>query len=349
MNLRAGMLVVAFVFACPVFAQVTDCTGQPNGTVCNDGSTCTTGEVCKFGVCVGTAVVNGTSCNDGNSCTAGDVCTGGGCAGMLVDNGLRVNRSAPFSTTAVITWNLPSGATGSDIVRGRLSGLPVSPSGAGETPVVQNLLGSTSQSDATVPAPGTGFWYLARGTNACGKGPWGFETGNAVATVREISNGGCVPAANPVPRYLDNGSTITDLKTCLEWEKKTAAVGPNYVNDTYSWSTSANNPNGTAFTTFVPALNDGRFARHRDWRLPTEAGCCGFPTGQAAELESIIDLSKFPTIDPIFAPTVAAPYWSSSPSSASASYAWYVDFNAGVVYIDTETLFHPVRAVRGGP
>ena len=348
MKLRAGLFAAAIAVVSPLFAQVTDCTGQANGTVCNDGSTCTTGEACKFGVCVGVAVANGTSCNDGNSCTAGDVCTAGGCAGMLVDNGLRVNRSAPGSSTAVITWNLPAGATGSDVVRGLVRGLPVSPTGAGETPVVQNLTGSTTQSDATVPAPGAGFWYLVRGANACGKGSWGFESGNAVATVREVSTGGCVPAASPVPRYLDNGATVTDLKTCLEWEKKTAAVGPNYVNDTYTWSTSGNNPNGTAFTTFIPALNAGQFARHHDWRLPTEAGCCGSPTGQAGELESIIDLTKFPTIDPLFGPTVAASYWSSSLSSASALFAWYVDFNAGVVYIDTKTLFHPVRAVRGG-
>lgn len=80
---------------------------------CDDGSACTTGDVCKlspFGACVGTEVfcndgvactndscdpLSGcvfapTPCDDGNNCTVVDMCAGGGCKGQAVqcDDGL---------------------------------------------------------------------------------------------------------------------------------------------------------------------------------------------------------------------------------------------------------------------
>jgi hypothetical protein len=56
-------------------------------------------------------------------------------------------------------------------------------------------------------------------------------------------------------------------------------------------------PNGPAFTVFLAGLNGGGFAGHHDWFLPTSAGTyvgdppVFFPTGQAAQIESIQDLS----------------------------------------------------------
>jgi hypothetical protein len=37
-------------------------------------------------------------------------------------------------------------------------------------------LPSTTLVDATVPAPGSGFWYLSRGENACGNGTYGTQS-----------------------------------------------------------------------------------------------------------------------------------------------------------------------------
>ncbi|HVW27339.1 MAG TPA: MYXO-CTERM sorting domain-containing protein [Polyangiaceae bacterium] len=79
---------------------------QPNGTTCNDGNGCTTGETCQSGVCGSGAPVtctpldqchtagvctagactnplksNGTSCNDGDACTQTDTCQSGVCTG----------------------------------------------------------------------------------------------------------------------------------------------------------------------------------------------------------------------------------------------------------------------------
>jgi hypothetical protein len=91
------------------FASNDPCVGQPNGTACNDGNLCTTGETCQSGVCTvpaggattctaadschvagvcnpltGTCstpnAADGTSCNaDSNGCTVGDACQAGTC------------------------------------------------------------------------------------------------------------------------------------------------------------------------------------------------------------------------------------------------------------------------------
>jgi hypothetical protein len=37
--------------------------------------------------------------------------------------------------------------------------------------------------DSELPAKGDGFWYLVRGENASGKGPYGFEESHGAPTV----------------------------------------------------------------------------------------------------------------------------------------------------------------------
>jgi hypothetical protein len=134
---------------------------------------------------------DGTSCDDANVCTAPDSCTGGICSGIPVpapaevDNGLRVNRSGG---TAVISWNLATGATSSAVLRGLVSALPVGPGGGDESCLNGNVPGNTLQwPDAPNPASGASFWYLVRGDNACGKGPYGFRAQNGTPTVARIS------------------------------------------------------------------------------------------------------------------------------------------------------------------
>jgi hypothetical protein len=346
-ELLVGWIVILSGLASPASASpLTDCTGLADGTPCDDASTCTTGDACKLGVCVGLPVPDGNSCDDGNPCTAGDSCKAGGCAGMLVDNGLRISRLAPGSSTAVINWNLPSGATSSDVVRGRISALPVNPNGVFEVPLVTDDSGTTTYSDAVDPGPGSAFWYLARGGNACGNGPWGFESLRAVATVPEVSNGGCVPDVAASPRFVDNGLTVTDMTTCLEWEKKTATAGLNNVDNLYTWSAVDINPDGTVFTVFFKGLNAASFARHRDWRIPSDEG--QNTAGQPEELESIVDDTQFPTLDPIFGPTSPTGYWATSTAS-SPHLAWYVYFGNGGTFVLGKTQNLRARAVRGGP
>jgi hypothetical protein len=81
--------------------------------------------------------------------------------------------------------NLAAGATGSDVLRGRVSGLPVD-ANADEQCLADNTA-ATTLTDAALPGAGDSFWYLVRGDNACGEGPYGFQAFNGVPTLPRLS------------------------------------------------------------------------------------------------------------------------------------------------------------------
>lgn len=109
---------------------------------------------------------NGTPCDDGNACTQTDTCQSGVCAGTPITAPPETQNVAVAADKATYTWSAAAGATVYDVVRGALGSLPVGP-GGGDEVCFDNLAGPTL-SDATAPAPGTGFWYLSRGSNTCG-------------------------------------------------------------------------------------------------------------------------------------------------------------------------------------
>jgi hypothetical protein len=97
------------------------------------------------------------------------------------------------------------------------------------------------------------------------------------------------------PRFVNNGGTVTDSLTGLEWEKKTDDGGVHDKDDTSTWSTAI---------VFVRDLNNVYFSLNADWRLPT-----------VAELQTILSepfpCTTSPCIAPIFGPTIANDdYWS---------------------------------------
>jgi hypothetical protein len=165
-------------------------------------------------------------------------------------------------------------------------------------------------------------------------------------------------------RFVDNGDgTVTDHQTGLIWEQKVAGSSCQHcVNDTYTWSSAGTASDGTAFTSFLNTLNGGAtgvgncvspnssamtggFNGHCDWRLPS-----------IQELKTIGDTgaagcgSGSPCIDPIFGPTQANFYFSSTTPSSFPSNAWGVDFSdvAFGPFGNSKTSSHFVRAVRGG-
>lgn len=102
-------------------------------------------------------------------------------------------------------------------------------------------------------------------------------------------------------------------------------------------------------TTGTLACTPACYAGHNDWRLPSSAGCCGFPSGEVAELESIVDCSfGNPCIDPIFGPTASSNYWSSTSFANNPDFAWFVDLLDGHVSYGFKNSNIHVRAVRGG-
>ncbi len=169
------------------------------------------------------------------------------------------------------------------------------------------------------------------------------------------------PAALPgQPRFVDKGDgTICDSATGLMWEKKLACAepaNPRCVDNVYSWTNSVPpyaEPLGTLYSEFLEGINDLKhpndgaatacFAGHCDWRIPS-----------IGELRSILIAAApgcpaVPCIDPIFGPTVASLYWSSSSSASNSAHAYYVNFlGAGVFVSFNKRDSYFARAVRGG-
>jgi cysteine-rich repeat protein len=75
---------------CSNTCQIEGGGGCFTDSQCNDNNPCTM-DLCVAGACVFTANANGSPCNDGNACTTGDVCVDGACTGgtpVSCDDGL---------------------------------------------------------------------------------------------------------------------------------------------------------------------------------------------------------------------------------------------------------------------
>jgi len=151
-------------------------------------------------------------------------------------------------------------------------------------------------------------------------------------------------------RFTDNGTTVTDNLTGLQWEKKQNLdstqnfADPHDADNVYSWSAAPPflATDGTVFTTFLPTLNSGGcFAGLCDWRLPT-----------IYELQTILleayPCATYPCIDPVFGPTVADGYWSATTDATYPVGAWGAFFGSGYMDGVAKSGFLAVRAVRAG-
>jgi hypothetical protein len=157
-------------------------------------------------------------------------------------------------------------------------------------------------------------------------------------------------------RYGANGDgTVTDYDSGLQWEQKTDDGTVHDVGNFYTWNTTPGetNPDGTAFTTFLGALNyetpmGGCFAGHCDWRVPS-----------ISELQTIKDPSvpgcgiDGPCIDHVFGPTASFYYWSATSTPANPlgdDYAYIETFGGGfdVNPFGRKSNSYLVRAVRSG-
>ena len=159
--------------------------------------------------------------------------------------------------------------------------------------------------------------------------------------------GGAAPSS--AGRFVDNGDeTITDTQTGLMWEKKTTAVGSGAsendirdVDNRYTWEYAMNDWLDRLKGRLIAFANDGAFARHSDWRIPT-----------MEELNTILDPQAPGRINGAFGANVPGTYWTSSRRLLNATLGstpvpWYVTFRVGdiPVYVGQPFTFH-VRAVR---
>jgi hypothetical protein len=124
--------------------------------------------------CADPLVADGTPCSP-DPCTTGGVCTNDVCQNgtpLTVPGEVQSMAASPDRET--YSWSATANATRYDVVRGVLAGLPAGPGDEDEV-CFANVSG-TSFSDPTVPDTNSGFWYLARGENACGAGTYGTES-----------------------------------------------------------------------------------------------------------------------------------------------------------------------------
>jgi subtilisin-like proprotein convertase family protein len=144
---------------------------QPGTPVnCDDGNACTNDSCDPFAGCVHAAI----NCGDNDPCTNDSCDPQTGCVNTPITAPPEVNGIAVASDKTTFSWGGALYATAYDVVRGELSGLPVGPGGGDE--ICFDDLAGTSLNDASVPAVGGSYWYLARGENSCGLGTWGNAT-----------------------------------------------------------------------------------------------------------------------------------------------------------------------------
>ncbi|CAK0778584.1 hypothetical protein CCP3SC1_970006 [Gammaproteobacteria bacterium] len=130
--------------------------------------------------------------------------------------------------------------------------------------------------------------------------------------------------------YIDNSDgTVTDSSTGLMWKR--CAEG-----QTWTGSTCTVNPG--RYTWYQAMSLTSTFAGYGDWRMPS-----------INELRSIVNISYYPTIDPVAFPnTVASDFWSGSPVAGNSYGAWYVFFGSGNDHCYSRDDVYAVRLVRGG-
>lgn len=122
--------------------------------------------------CADPLVASGTPCDDNNPCTSGKSCGAGTCnAGTTTTAPGEIQSVTADSDKETYDWSVAANAAHYDVVRGDLALLGVGPGGGDE--VCIGNLDTPSVSDDIIPDTNQGFWYLARGANACGAGTYG--------------------------------------------------------------------------------------------------------------------------------------------------------------------------------
>ncbi|HEX5041947.1 MAG TPA: kelch repeat-containing protein [Candidatus Polarisedimenticolaceae bacterium] len=97
------------------------------------------------------------------------------CASCAVLSGFEAAKDLSFSSSTTLAWSANTGVTAYALYRGTFNGsAPLTNHGC-----FQGGLATPTASDANVPAPGSGFYYLVGASNSCSRTGLGQMTGGA--------------------------------------------------------------------------------------------------------------------------------------------------------------------------
>lgn len=163
------------------------------------------------------------------------------------------------------------------------------------------------------------------------------SSGNTISCTGTGQDGAYVKHRN----YTDNGSTVTDNITGLEWQKCNAARSGsdcsagtaaiyNWYEATGTYESSYNKSGYSVCTALYGS----------DWRLPTMKELVTLVNYGVQSPDATITATYFPN-------TEASYHWSSNVTAAASYGAWGVHFGNGNVLGENKIYDHNVRCVRG--
>ena len=202
-------------------------------------------------------------------------------------------------------------AWGVRLLDGRINSMPLSGTGDGRNHVWLVRAGQANDPDPNYPA---NTWKTGQTTNYYPTDDGAYQRG----------------VAWPVPRFTDNGTTVTDNLTGLMWLKNTNCMYTYYPGSDPDETPGDGSVKWLNAMAFVSCINNGNCPNcsggYSDWRVPN-----------VKELRSLIDYSQAnPAVqagNPFIATGVGSPnYWSStSNADTSDTSAWTVDLFTGHV------------------
>ena len=170
--------------------------------------------------------------------------------------------------------------------------------------------------------------------------PYQANKNDGIGVPVDVPDDGTLQRGVTLRYQLRGDGTVEDRRTGLIWEVKCSACGGGLhdVANTYRWSGDGTEETIWDWLDDINAEGGAGYAGHNNWRIPNRR-----------ELESLVDAELFdPSIDPIFGPTAASDYWSSTTFAGNPSFAWNVFFDFGSVFAFGKSGAFHVRAVRGG-